>query len=118
MKSITRSEALAQGYTKCSNRNGGWSYLRNIEDLDDLDFKMHNWWLASKKFKTFQIKSDYVANILSNRIEEDEWEQTGRDDSVIGDAIKSLDFSETTKIINEKLKEFSYHEITQIKLSE
>lgn len=115
---LTRQEALKQGYTKCTNTIDQWCYLTDIKDLTEIDFENDTWWLADKKSKAFQINEDFLSELLSERIGEDEYEETGRDNDDISLAISSLDFSETTKMINEKLQEFNYYNLTRIELTQ
>lgn len=113
---LTVKEALEQGYSKCTNVIDHWCHLTDITDLTDVDFENDTWWLAEKESRCYQISDDCLSDLLSDHIGCNEHDETGRDDEEVYNAIGSLDYSETTKMINEKLQEFKYYRLSSIEL--
>lgn len=120
-KILTIKEALEQGYEYYLHPSTSWQTLNDILDAQQDVFEDNpdaEIFLADKKpLHPTSLSSDDIAEFLAEFICENHSFETGCDDTNdIYDAIKGIDFSEVSNKIDDALKSFTYHAMTNIRL--
>lgn len=117
MKTLTKKEAIEQGYDHCGKINEEWQHLHKVEEMEEIDFiNDDDWYLAEKDGHPFYFSKEQIAELLSDVIGDNESQNSGRDTEDIYEAIKAIDFSHTENQIQEVLDKFLVYRLTDIKL--
>lgn len=116
-KQMTISEALAAGYTQYLFCKDGYQSLRDIEHVTDKDLAKEDIRLVSKQsYNPAGMDAKDIAETLAENIACQHSDESGDDTDTVYDAIKSLDFSAASDMINEALSKLPYYKGTDIKL--
>jgi hypothetical protein len=116
---LTIKQALEQGYTKYGFSGRDW---QTANDLDDGVFEEvpEDQWddlvLFDKNEQYPSMSAKQMADLLAEKISEDDGEECGRDDDCVYKTVQSFDFSKITAKLNDELKQHRYWMLTDIKL--
>lgn len=115
---ITYQEAIAQGYEHYVYNNDGYQSLKDISDVESIDFNREDLRLVNKEpYHPSGISSKDIAELLAEHLECNHSGESGDDTEAVYDAIKALDFSEAEAKISEALSGLVYYRATDIKLT-
>jgi len=118
MDKLTRKEAIEQGYTYYGQDKGEFQHLYSIENMNEVDFESGPVYLAEKEpYYTPAISPEEVTETLADMVYCQVSDETGDDTDDAYDIVKGLDFTATTKLINEALKDKKYYKLTSIQLT-
>lgn len=115
---LTKSEALAQGYTLCGRKGeSDYQHLSTIADLNEADFEDGELVLATKEFETPAIAEETIREYLAEMVESDWGNDTGDDTEQVFKVINKLDFSQTADMINKATENIKSYQLTDIVLT-
>ena len=118
METLTKDQALAQGYTKCLVDNSEWGAAFNIEDLKEIDFQEENWVILRKEPEFFSLPQDLLKDCVMDHVSDQEC-QINCDTEMGTDALDGFDWKLADALIeklNERLAQAPYWTSTGIKL--
>ena len=119
MKSLTIQQALEQGYTKYGMAGRDWQMTMDIDDGVFEEVPEEQWdeiVLFDKEELLPRINADTIAEMLAERISENDAEESGRDDDSVYKTVKNIDYTEIAAKVNKELKQHRYWQLTDIKL--
>lgn len=114
-ETITKEEALKQGFTHCTSRNDEWSTLEKIEDINDQDIE-EGYYLSDKEEFHPEITAKEISEILADKIQDDWREKTMDDTEGVYESVETIDFTKTADMINRVLKNHNCRISTQVKI--
>lgn len=116
MKTMTKEQAIAEGYEYAGFKDVGWQNYSEISDLDDEDIKRGSYFLAEKEKQYPAISNEQLFDIILDDIDCHWCDETGCDDSTVSDALHGIDLTAITSKINERLSVIWSSKITDIQL--
>ena len=118
-KSMTRTQAIAEGYEYCGNSKHTYQSLVLISELNDIDLEGdHNYVLAAKfdDHHSPTIEESTIKDLIANEAEDRWYQETHDDTKETYNIVMALDLSEVTTMINKALENHWYLKLTDIKL--
>lgn len=116
METLTKEEAIKEGYTLCGFDKVDYQSLMPITDLSDAEISERKILLADKDSMSPKISADSIKEMLAEAIESDWGNDTGDDTEEVYRAVTKLDFEPIAKIINEALSVIKSYRLTKIQL--
>lgn len=118
-KKLTVAEATEQGYTMYGFESKEWQTTEDLHDEIFKEIKEDDWEdvvLFEKEPSQPTINATQIADLLAERISDDDAQECGREDDAVYNTIKAIDFNDLADEINAKLKQHEYWMLTNIKL--
>ena len=116
MNTMTKDEALKEGYTLCGFDKVDYQSLMNIADLSDTEISERKILLADKESMSPKISAESIKELLAETIESDWGNDTGDDTEEVYKTVTKLDFESTAKMINDALSKVKCYKLTKIEL--
>lgn len=118
METITKEEAIKQGYWLCGNsKNTDWQHLLPIEDLTDEEIAKGELVLADTKSESPTTDADWIKELIADAMESNWGNDTGDDTEQVFNAIDKLDFTQTAEMVNKALENIKSYKLTDIKIT-
>ena|SRR3990167_4950571 len=114
MKSLTKQEALKEGYTLCGYSGEEYQTLIKIADVNEEDFKIGEICIAEKEGEHPVTDAKTIREMIADIMESQWGNDTGDDTEDVYNAIMKLDFTATANLINDALKDKTSYELTAI----
>lgn len=113
---LTKNEAIAQGYTSYGFKDDGYQPMLDIHDYDEHEPENRQAMLFEKECTHPIVSEKQFREEIAQLIEESWSGETGDDTSEVEDIILRMDFKETIARINSALQEKSYYKLSNINL--
>lgn len=117
MKTITKENALKEGFTLCGFEKLDYQSLMNIADLSESEIGERKLFLADKESDSPSISAESIREMLAETIESDWGNDTSDDTEEVYKTIMKLDFQETAKMVNDALSKIKCYKLTNIQLT-
>ncbi len=114
MSTLTKEEALKEGYTLCGYPDRDYQHLLSISDTDESDFKIGELCLAEKDGTSPSTDEKDIKEMIADMMESNWGDDTGDDTEEVYKTIMTLDFSQTANMINDALKDKINYKLTSI----
>lgn len=117
MEKLTIQQAIEQGYKYFVYPEDGYQTIKTIVS-DEPDFTRKVMLCEKEPYHPNGMDSKSIAELLADNIECNHVDETGDDTEQVFDKIKSLDFTDVEKRIEEALSTLNYYRQSEVELIE
>lgn len=117
MTSLTKEQALDEGYTLCGFADKDYQSLMNIVDMTSDEINNAKLVIADKEPIRPSITAETIKEMIAETMESDWGNDTLDDTEEVYKRINKLDFTETANMVNKSVENVICYRLTKIQLT-